>query len=67
MKEKVQKLEELIRIRERLKRLRKKVVLTNGCFDLLHAGHIHIFREAKRLGDILIVAVNDDKSVKRII
>jgi D-beta-D-heptose 7-phosphate kinase/D-beta-D-heptose 1-phosphate adenosyltransferase len=45
---------------------KKKVVLTNGCFDILHAGHVHLLREAKKLGDILIVALNSDDSVKRL-
>jgi rfaE bifunctional protein nucleotidyltransferase chain/domain len=44
----------------------KTVVLTNGCFDLLHRGHLHLIREAKKLGDLLIVAVNSDSSVKKI-
>ncbi len=58
---------------EQLKRLvvsaqkeNKKVVMTNGCFDILHAGHIAYLEEAKRLGDRLIVAVNSDESVKRL-
>jgi rfaE bifunctional protein nucleotidyltransferase chain/domain len=42
------------------------VVFTNGCFDLLHRGHIHLLREAKALGDLLVVAVNTDRSVKTI-
>ncbi len=66
MKRKTQKLQDLIHIRENLRREGKKVVFTNGCFDILHGGHIHIFREAKKRGDILIVAVNDDLSVKKI-
>lgn len=41
-----------------------KLVLTNGCFDLLHIGHIHTFYEAKKLGDILIVGINSDHSVR---
>lgn len=41
-------------------------MFTNGCFDLLHAGHVHLFREAKKLGDVLIVAVNDDQSIRKI-
>jgi len=41
-------------------------VFTNGCFDLLHSGHVFLFREAKKLGDVLIVAVNDDASVRKI-
>jgi D-beta-D-heptose 7-phosphate kinase/D-beta-D-heptose 1-phosphate adenosyltransferase len=44
----------------------RRVVFTNGCFDLLHRGHLHILREAKKLGDLLIVAVNSDSSVRRI-
>ena len=43
----------------------KTVVLTNGCFDLLHRGHLHLLREAKKLGDLLVVAVNSDSSVKK--
>ncbi|MFH0898756.1 MAG: bifunctional heptose 7-phosphate kinase/heptose 1-phosphate adenyltransferase [bacterium] len=43
----------------------KRVVFTNGCFDLLHSGHIHTLVEAKKLGDILIVALNSDDSIKR--
>ncbi len=44
----------------------KVVVMTNGCFDIIHAGHIHYLEQAKQLGDYLIVAVNDDDSVKRL-
>jgi D-beta-D-heptose 7-phosphate kinase/D-beta-D-heptose 1-phosphate adenosyltransferase len=64
MGKKIQKLENLLKMRKRLRADKKKVVFTNGCFDLLHSGHIHLFRKAKKLGDILIVAVNDDASVK---
>jgi D-beta-D-heptose 7-phosphate kinase/D-beta-D-heptose 1-phosphate adenosyltransferase len=42
------------------------IVMTNGCFDILHAGHVHYLEQAKKLGDYLIVAVNDDHSVKRL-
>jgi D-beta-D-heptose 7-phosphate kinase/D-beta-D-heptose 1-phosphate adenosyltransferase len=44
----------------------ERIVMTNGCFDLLHAGHVACLRQAKRLGDRLIVAVNDDASVARL-
>ena len=44
----------------------EKVVMTNGCFDILHAGHVTYLEQAKRLGERLIVAVNDDASVKRL-
>jgi D-beta-D-heptose 7-phosphate kinase/D-beta-D-heptose 1-phosphate adenosyltransferase len=40
------------------------IVMTNGCFDLLHAGHVQYLQEARRLGDRLIVAINDDASVR---
>ncbi len=44
----------------------EKIVFTNGCFDLLHIGHVRYLREARKLGDVLIVAINSDTSVKRI-
>ena len=44
----------------------KKVVLTNGCFDILHVGHLRYLQEARRLGDVLVVAVNSDKSMRLI-
>ena len=44
----------------------ERIVMTNGCFDILHAGHVAYLAEARRLGDRLIVAVNDDESVKRL-
>lgn len=62
---KTQSLERLMQIRQSLKGQGRTVVFTNGCFDLIHSGHVHLFREAKRIGDILIIAVNDDASVKK--
>lgn len=56
----------LKRVRARLRREGRKVVFTNGCFDLIHGGHVHLFREAKAQGDVLIVAVNSDASIKRL-
>lgn len=53
-------------IRAEAKREGRPVVFTNGCFDLLHRGHVHMLREAKACGDILIVAINSDRSVKAI-
>lgn len=61
---KLQKIETLKYIVKDLKEKGKKIVFTNGCFDLFHVGHLHSFKEAKKHGDILIVAVNSDKSVK---
>jgi rfaE bifunctional protein nucleotidyltransferase chain/domain len=49
-----------------LRREGKQVVFTNGCFDLLHPGHIHTLTHAKALGDVLVVAINSDASVKRL-
>ena len=51
---------------DRLKREGKKVVFTNGCFDILHAGHTRYLREARKLGDVLILALNSDSSVRSI-
>jgi len=56
----------LLRVRDRLKREGKTVVFTNGCFDLIHGGHVRLFRTAKKLGDILIVALNSDASVRKL-
>ncbi len=44
----------------------KRIVLTNGCFDLLHVGHVRSLRAARALGDVLVVGVNSDASVRRI-
>ncbi len=56
---------ELKKICESLKQ-KKKIVFTNGCFDLLHVGHVRYLQEAKKQGDILIVGINTDASVKRL-
>ncbi len=63
---KIVDLNELIEIRGRAKKEKKKVVFTNGCFDILHRGHIDYLEKAKKLGDILIVGLNSDASVKKI-
>ena len=44
----------------------KKIVFTNGCFDIIHPGHIHVLSQAKLFGDILVVGLNSDKSVKNL-
>ncbi len=44
----------------------KRVVFTNGCFDILHAGHVHYLKEARSLGDILVLALNSDESVRKL-
>jgi rfaE bifunctional protein nucleotidyltransferase chain/domain len=66
LEKKFQNLKSIKKVRLSLKKQGKKVVFTNGCFDLLHSGHVFLFREAKKLGDVLIVAVNDDASVRKI-
>ena len=63
---KIKSLRELIPVRRKFRREGKTVVFTNGCFDLLHGGHIRLFREAKRRGDVLVVALNTDASVRRL-
>jgi D-beta-D-heptose 7-phosphate kinase/D-beta-D-heptose 1-phosphate adenosyltransferase len=58
--------EALIRLAERARHRGETLVMTNGCFDVLHAGHVRYLAEARALGDRLIVAVNDDGSVRRL-
>ncbi len=58
--------EEIIALSERLKREGKKVVFTNGCFDILHVGHVKYLQEAKSYGDVLIVGLNSDSSVREL-
>jgi D-beta-D-heptose 7-phosphate kinase/D-beta-D-heptose 1-phosphate adenosyltransferase len=62
--EKLLPLERAFEVVEGLKRRGRRVVFTNGCFDLLHPGHTRYLAEARRLGDALIVAVNSDRSVR---
>jgi rfaE bifunctional protein nucleotidyltransferase chain/domain len=54
------------KILARLKVEGKKIVFTNGCFDILHVGHVRYLKKAKSLGDILIIGINTDRSVKTI-
>jgi D-beta-D-heptose 7-phosphate kinase/D-beta-D-heptose 1-phosphate adenosyltransferase len=63
---KIVTLKELLKIRSSAKKEKKKVVFTNGCFDILHLGHIKYLKKAKQLGDILIVGLNSDASVKKL-
>jgi D-beta-D-heptose 7-phosphate kinase/D-beta-D-heptose 1-phosphate adenosyltransferase len=58
--------EELIRVRERWRAEGKRVVFTNGCYDLLHPGHIRLLEAARSLGDALILGINSDASVSRL-
>ena len=63
MSEKIKSLSELKQIVDTLKRQNKRIVFTNGCFDILHVGHVKYLQEAKRLGDVLIIGLNTDWSV----
>lgn len=64
--DKIKTKEEISKISESLRKENKVIVFTNGCFDILHGGHITYLYEAKKLGDILIVGLNSDISIKRI-
>jgi D-beta-D-heptose 7-phosphate kinase/D-beta-D-heptose 1-phosphate adenosyltransferase len=56
--------DELLRTRMRLRAEGRRLVFTNGCFDILHVGHVRYLREARALGDALLVAINSDRSVR---
>ena len=66
MKQKIKERKTLLRIIKGLKAKGKRIVFTNGCFDLLHIGHIRYLEEAKTLGDVLVVGVNSDSSVRKL-
>jgi len=59
-------LKKLKSIVKKLKRQNKKIVFTNGCFDIIHIGHITLLKKAKSLGDVLIVGLNSDVSVRKL-
>jgi len=61
---KIKSRQELIPIIQKLRAEGKVIAFTNGCFDLLHVGHIHLLREAKKNSDVLIVGLNSDTSVR---
>ncbi len=63
------KLKTISQMKAILRRLRgreKRVVFTNGCFDILHVGHIRYLRKARKLGDVLVIGLNTDRSVREI-
>jgi D-beta-D-heptose 7-phosphate kinase/D-beta-D-heptose 1-phosphate adenosyltransferase len=66
MKQKIKARKELLRIVKDLKAKRKRIVFTNGCFDLLHIGHVRYLEEARALGEVLVVGVNSDSSVRKL-
>jgi len=64
--DKIKSLEALQEITAAARAKGKSIVFTNGCFDLLHRGHLHVLREAKACGDLLVVGINSDRSAKMI-
>lgn len=62
----IRSLNDIIKLREKIRIENRKVVFTNGCFDIIHKGHVTYLNEAKSLGDHLIVGINSDDSVKRL-
>jgi D-beta-D-heptose 7-phosphate kinase/D-beta-D-heptose 1-phosphate adenosyltransferase len=63
---KIVSLEKALALRARLRRAGKKVVFTNGCFDIVHAGHVFSLEKARSLGDFLFIGLNSDASVRRL-
>ncbi|GIV10263.1 MAG: ADP-heptose synthase [Fimbriimonadales bacterium] len=63
---KILTLEQLAKLAQQWRAEGLQTVLTNGCFDLLHVGHLRYLQEARRLGDLLVVGVNSDESVRRL-
>ncbi len=63
-KQKIVDQKKLFKIVKKLKKANKKIVMTNGCFDIIHPGHVSYLEKSKKLGDVLIVLLNSDKSIK---
>jgi rfaE bifunctional protein nucleotidyltransferase chain/domain len=63
---KIKTLEQIVKERARYRERGSKVVFTNGCFDILHVGHVRYLNEARSLGDALIVGINSDSSVREL-
>ncbi len=66
IEEKIKSLNEMRRLRQNFRRQEKKVVFTNGVFDILHRGHVAYLEEAGKLGDLLVLGLNSDASVRKI-
>ena len=64
--DKIKPLDEIVKLRVRLRESKQRLVFTNGCFDILHVGHVRYLNKARSLGDALVVAVNSDCSVRQI-
>lgn len=66
LNEKIRDKTSIMELVRELRKNKKKIVFTNGCFDILHYGHVYYLNEAKKLGDVLIVGLNSDSSIKKI-
>src|ERR1041385_1130074 len=66
MKDKILSLEKLLGVRQALRASAKTLVFTNGVFDLLHVGHVRYLEAARALGDVLLVAINSDRTVRQL-
>lgn len=66
MPDKLKSRDEIASLAEQARQDGKTIVFTNGCFDLLHRGHVHVLRQARASGDLLIVGINSDRSVRSI-
>src|SRR6185295_2202718 len=66
MIEKILTLEQMLRERQRLRAAGRRLVFTNGVFDLLHVGHVRYLEQARALGDALLVAINSDRTVREL-
>jgi len=64
--DKLKSRDEIASLAEQARQDGKTIVFTNGCFDLLHRGHVHVLRQARASGDLLIVGINSDRSVRSI-
>ena len=64
LKSKIKTLDELVPLVEELKKQGLRIVFTNGCFDILHAGHVNLMEESRDHGDVLVAAMNSDASVR---
>lgn len=63
---KILSLKNVTEISKSLKKKQKKIVFTNGCFDILHVGHVKYLRKARECGDVLVLGINKDSSIKRL-
>jgi len=66
VEEKILNFYEVERLSKKLKKDNKRIVFTNGCFDIIHKGHISYLKKAREMGDVLIIGLNSDSSIKRI-